>query len=78
MSSSDNKNGDLEKHFLEAMKDKTIALPIVAIRILCDVLAASNAGVSYENVIRTSFRLISKFNFKHKNTDHGRSGYDFT
>ena len=51
MSSSDKKNGDLEKHFLEAMKDKTIALPIVAIRILCDVLAASNAGVSYENVI---------------------------
>ena len=34
---------ELEKDFLEAMKDKTIALPIVAIRILCNVLSTSNA-----------------------------------
>jgi len=54
MSSEDEQTttqNDLEKQFLEAMKDKTIALPIVAIRILCDVLAASNAGVSQRNVV---------------------------
>ena len=77
MSSSDKKNGELEKHFLEALTDKTIALPIVAIRILCDVLAASNAGVSYERQSNVVFSY-QKFTYTHTKTDHGRSGYDVT
>ena len=59
----------LESRFLEAMKDKTIALPIVAIRILCDVLSTSNAGyVMFALLETTRFHTLKKHTLKKHRT----------
>lgn len=54
---------ELEKDFLEAMKDKTIALPIVAIRILCNVLSTSNARYVFFSKRNRVYVILTVFYF---------------